>query len=81
MRVRRGKRTPPEMDPKKVGRRPSLKKVARVAAKAAPPEFTQRADGKLGPKFGEKSEDGYAPARTVRVTADLNASARRLRPH
>lgn len=81
MKVRRGRKNPPEMDPKKVGRRPSLKKVLAVARKAAPPEFTQRRDGKLGPKAGEERDaDSFGP-RTVHVSADLNASGRRLRPH
>ena len=78
MRVRRGKR-PAEMDAKKVGKRPSLEKIKAVVHKAAPPEFTPRKDGKLGPKAGEDRSEGYAPARTVTVAADLNASSRRLR--
>ena len=79
MRVRRGKR-PPEMDAKKVGKRPSLEKIKAVVRKATPPEFTSRKDGKLGPKAGEEQADRYPPARTVTVAADLNASSRRLRP-
>lgn len=54
--VRRGKK-PPEMDPKKAGRRSGVAKIAAVIRKAAPPEFTPRKNGKLGLKRGTTAEE------------------------
>jgi hypothetical protein len=51
-RIRRG-RVGPEVQPK-AAKHPSLKRIGAVVRKAAPPEFTPLASGKLGKKRGEE---------------------------